>query len=85
MEIKELLKIEAGNFEIFDTISTQLDYQTLKTNIASKLSTNEVELKNIIMKNSELIVNLFNNTKNLKEELFKSKRTLEFLESQITL
>ena len=87
MENKEstYLRIEAGDFDIIEAISSEIDIEVIKSNISNKLSNNEIELQNIIMKNSEIIVNLFNNAKNIKEELVKSNKNLELLECQISM
>ena len=87
MENKEstYLRIEAGDFDIIEAISSEIDIEVIKSNISHKLSNNEIELQNIIMKNSEIIVNLFNNAKNIKEELVKSNKNLELLECQISM
>ena len=86
MESKEsvYLKIEAGDFEFLES-SNNYELTLIKTNISNKLASNEIELKDIIMKNSEFIIDLFNNAKNLKEDLFKSKKNLELLECQISM
>ena len=87
MENKEslFLSIEAGDFLSIDDVVSKYEIENLKTNLSEKLNNNENERKNIIMKNSELIVNLFNNAKNLKEDLTKSKKNLELLECQISM
>jgi hypothetical protein len=86
MESREsiYLKIEAGDFEFLES-SNQYELEQIKTNISKKLILNETELKEIIMNNSEIIIDLFNNAKNLKEDLLKSKKNLELLDCQISM
>jgi hypothetical protein len=78
------LKIEAGDFSLLDEIP-RMEMEIAKNDISSKLELNEVDLKNIIMQNSAPIVNLLNSSKNLKEDLIKSKKNLELLDMQIKM
>lgn len=53
--------------------------------ITHLITKNENIMKNLIMSNTENIIKLFSNIKEIKEETFRSKRNLDTLSSQMIM
>lgn len=53
--------------------------------ISVKVSSNEQQIKSLVVQNTDEIINLFKNIKQLKEELKKSKRNFDAIDSHLDI
>lgn len=57
----------------------------LISKISTRLSSNESQVKSLVIQNTDEIINLFKNIKQLKEELKKSKRNFDAIDSHLEI
>ena len=87
-ELESILKNieESKSDEDIKTLSKHLNLNSETiSNINSRIKTHELFVNSSINENTDNIVDLFNNSKIVKEELLKSKKSFEVIHSQINI
>lgn len=71
--------------DINELIKTYSLTSTLTSKISHIISTNNNQIKNILLNNTDNIIKLFSNIKAINEEFQKSKRGFDIISSQMLM
>jgi hypothetical protein len=86
INLRKLALISINQFNTTTTTSSLLNnIHTPSYKITQSINNNEIQLKTAILNNTENIIKMFNNIKDLKIDLVKSKKGVDSILSQMLM